>query len=216
MKHKNVIIPQYDVPDGLTPLEVQVIVNEKISNKSISAELIYLANKGYIKIDQEYPVLELHKDFLNSKKDYKFTFLKYPDDSLPIFDKEILSMIFGPKSEIPNIVYFSDLNFRFQNSIYKIKKQVEDTLIQNNYYKSFLNLMFVRTEKGVYMNEYLLGLKEYLQIAEKDRIKFHNSPNKRPEVFEKLLPFAIVLGVENLWAKEFEDVYNTPPSRYTG
>lgn len=72
-------------------------------------------------------------------------------------------------------------------------------------------LMPAKTKKGVAMEEYLLGLKEYLQIAEKDRLAFHNAPEKKPETFETLLPYAIVFEVEELWAKEFEDVYKSEP-----
>jgi uncharacterized membrane protein len=61
-----------------------------------------------------------------------------------------------------------------------------------------------------------LGLKWYLQIAEKDRLAFHNAPEKKPEIFEALLPYAMVLGVDRAWAKEFEDIYTTPPSWYEG
>ncbi|MEO5646590.1 MAG: DUF2207 domain-containing protein [Candidatus Paceibacterota bacterium] len=71
-----------------------------------------------------------------------------------------------------------------------------------------------RTVKGVEIKEYILGLKEYLQIAEKDRINFHNAPDKKPELFEALLPYAMVLGVEKAWAKEFEGIYTTPPNWY--
>jgi len=69
--------------------------------------------------------------------------------------------------------------------------------------------------KGVETKEYLLGLKEYLQIAEKDRLLFQNAPDKKPETFEKLLPYAMVLGVANIWAKEFADIYTSPPNWYT-
>ena len=72
-------------------------------------------------------------------------------------------------------------------------------------------LMPAKTKSGVAMKEYLLGLREYLQIAEKDRLVFHNAPAKKPETFETLLPYAIIFGVEELWAKEFEDVYKSEP-----
>jgi uncharacterized membrane protein len=45
---------------------------------------------------------------------------------------------------------------------------------------------------------------------------FHNAPEKRPETFEAFLPYALVLGVENSWAKEFDGMYMTPPSWYEG
>lgn len=75
--------------------------------------------------------------------------------------------------------------------------------------------MPVKTKKGVDTKENILGLKEYLEVAEKDRIKFHNAPEKNPEHFEKLLPYAMVLGVEKEWAEKFKDIYNQPPSWYS-
>lgn len=78
----------------------------------------------------------------------------------------------------------------------------------------FGRAMSVRTKKGVLAKEHILGLKNYLTVAEKDRLEFHNAPEKNPEQFEKLLPFAIALGVENAWAKQFENVYNVSPGWY--
>jgi uncharacterized membrane protein YgcG len=80
----------------------------------------------------------------------------------------------------------------------------------------FHSLMPAKTIKGVAAKEYILGLKDYLQIAEKDRLNFHNAPEKRPEIFEKLLPYAMVLGVASAWSKEFADIYVNPPSWYEG
>lgn len=71
-----------------------------------------------------------------------------------------------------------------------------------------------KTSKGVRAYEHILGLKEYLQVAEKDRLKFHNSPQKNPKLFEKLLPYAMVLKVEKEWAEQFKDIYKQPPSWY--
>lgn len=75
-------------------------------------------------------------------------------------------------------------------------------------------LMPARTKKGAEMKEYILGLKDYMNVAEKDRLEFHNAPEKNPERFELLLPFAVALGVEKQWAKQFEGIYNTQPSWY--
>ena len=73
-----------------------------------------------------------------------------------------------------------------------------------------------KTIKGVNAYEQILGLKEYLSVAEKDRLNFHNAPAKKPEIFEKLLPYAMVLGVEKEWAKQFEEIYTSPPQWYEG
>lgn len=64
--------------------------------------------------------------------------------------------------------------------------------------------------------QHLDGLKLYLGVAEKDRLAFHNAPEKNPQLFEKLLPYAIALGVEEAWAEAFKDILSQPPDWYRG
>ena len=73
-----------------------------------------------------------------------------------------------------------------------------------------------RTYQGVLIQEHIKGFKDYLETAEKDRIVFHNAPERTPELFQKFLPFAMVLGVEKAWASQFKGIYLVPPSWYTG
>lgn len=80
----------------------------------------------------------------------------------------------------------------------------------------FGTIMPAKTIKGVHLREYVLGLKTYIEVAEKDRIQFHNAPAKSPEYFEKLLPYAMVLGVEKQWSTYFEGIYTQPPEWYQG
>ena len=68
----------------------------------------------------------------------------------------------------------------------------------------------IRTSKGNKLYYELLGLKMYINTAEKKRIEFHNNPKKYSGVFEKLLPYAIIFGLEKKWIKEFEDIYEQP------
>jgi hypothetical protein len=50
------------------------------------------------------------------------------------------------------------------------------------------------------------GFKRYLSVAEEDRLKLVNPPERTPELFERFLPYAIALGVENRWAMQFTSV----------
>lgn len=77
-------------------------------------------------------------------------------------------------------------------------------------------IMPALTAKGAEIKNHIAGLKLYLEVAEKDRINFHNPPDKSPALFEKLLPYAIILGVERKWAGQFAGVYNQPPEWYNG
>ena len=62
------------------------------------------------------------------------------------------------------------------------------------------------TESGYDKWAEVEGLKMYLQVAEKDRLEFHNAPEKNPKLFNELLPYAIALGVEDKWAKQFKSL----------
>lgn len=79
----------------------------------------------------------------------------------------------------------------------------------------FSFIMPVKTKKGAVLKDRILGFKDYLSVAEADRIKFHNPPQKTPERFEKFLPYAMVLGVEKEWAGQFEGIYRQNPGWYS-
>lgn len=73
-----------------------------------------------------------------------------------------------------------------------------------------------RSPKGNDMFYELEGLKLYINTAEEKRIEFHNDPKKYLGLFEKLLPYAMIFGLEKKWAKEFEDLYTEEPYWYQG
>jgi len=50
------------------------------------------------------------------------------------------------------------------------------------------------------------GFRQYLGVAEEDRLNALNPPDKTPELFERFLPYAIALDVENKWAMRFAGV----------
>ncbi len=73
-----------------------------------------------------------------------------------------------------------------------------------------------KSDKGNQIFASLMGLKMYIKTAEKQRIEFHNNPDKYKEVFEKLLPYAMIFGLEKKWAEQFKDIYSTSPQWYEG
>jgi len=62
------------------------------------------------------------------------------------------------------------------------------------------------TQKGADALHRLEGFKLYMQTAEKDRINMLNPPELTPQLFEKLFPYAIALGVEIEWGKQFAEI----------
>jgi uncharacterized membrane protein len=70
----------------------------------------------------------------------------------------------------------------------------------------FYQLLKAPTTRGRRVIDKLEGLKMYLSVAEKDRFNLLNTPEKTPELFEKLLPWALALGVEQQWSEQFSDI----------
>jgi uncharacterized membrane protein YgcG len=62
------------------------------------------------------------------------------------------------------------------------------------------------TRPGKQVMDKIEGFKRYLGVAEEDRLEFANPPEKTPELFERFLPYAIALNVENAWARKFAGV----------
>jgi uncharacterized membrane protein YgcG len=65
------------------------------------------------------------------------------------------------------------------------------------------------TKEGRAVLDHIAGFKQYLSITERerlDRMTPVHPPPDTPEIFEKYLPFAIALGVENRWADRFQSV----------
>jgi len=52
----------------------------------------------------------------------------------------------------------------------------------------------------------IMGFRQYLSIAEGPRLdRMTGAPAPTVELFERYLPYAIALGVENEWAEGFQD-----------
>jgi uncharacterized membrane protein YgcG len=62
------------------------------------------------------------------------------------------------------------------------------------------------TVAGRKIMDQIEGFRQYLGVAEEDRLNALNPPDKTPELFERFLPYAIALDVENRWAKRFAGV----------
>ena len=73
--------------------------------------------------------------------------------------------------------------------------------------------MPARTTKGAQTLAKVLGFREFLGRVEKDHIE---RLEKTPEFFEKYLPFAMALAVEDRWTQAFSNITMAPPQWYQG
>ena len=87
----------------------------------------------------------------------------------------------------------------------------------------FYHLMKAPTIYGRRIMDQIEGFKLYLSVAEKQGLDMRSPPEKTSQLFEKFLPYALALDVENQWSEQFAHVLaqagkgsDYSPSWYTG
>lgn len=77
----------------------------------------------------------------------------------------------------------------------------------------FFIFMDKRTKQSNELLAKIMGLKQFIETAEKDRLETMIQEN--PDYFYHVLSYAYVLGVTNVWAKRFKNIDVKPPNWYT-
>ena len=68
----------------------------------------------------------------------------------------------------------------------------------------FFHLMQAPTRAGRKIMDAIEGFRVFLNATEADRLKLLNPPERTPSLYQKFLPFAVALDVEQRWGKTFE------------
>lgn len=80
-------------------------------------------------------------------------------------------------------------------------------------------LVAARTKAGMDALSDAEGLALYMGTAEKERLELFNPPEETPQLFEKLMPYALALDTAKTWGNKFEKILkdaNYKPEWYTG
>ncbi len=75
----------------------------------------------------------------------------------------------------------------------------------------FARIMTAKSLKGVRTKVEILGFQEFINRVDADRLQ-----RMPPDTFEKFLPYAMALGIENRWAKAFQGITQNQPTWYVG
>jgi uncharacterized membrane protein len=269
-KGKGTIVPEYTPPEGVSPLEAGTITDFKVDNRDITATIIDLARRGYLKIIETKQAKRLQRDTVS----YQLVLQKADFAALNPYERTLLGDLFRGQT-VGETMSVNKSKGKLYQTAERLRKTADDALTQQGYFRQnpkryavkagsvfviatilvyflgdiaskdslwpvlfgvilgvvilylFIRQMPARTAQGVATREHLLGLKLYMETAEKDRLEKLEGPNaayarnanepvRTVELFEKLLPYAIVLGVEKQWAGKFKDIYTTPPEWYSG
>lgn len=68
-------------------------------------------------------------------------------------------------------------------------------------------LLKAPTVAGRKVMDAIEGFRLYLDVAEGDELKLAGAPRRTPSLFERYLPYALALGVEQRWAERFAAVF---------
>src|SRR5271165_1569384 len=252
------VAPMYEPPKGMTPAEVGTLIDDEVHARDITATLVDLAVKGYIKIEETDS-----KVLMFTHRDYTFHSLKDPStwrsDSLQSHERVMLNHLFAGGA---TQVRMSELRNHFYVAIPTMKETVLSELRNKGMYSVdpdsahayvglgvlltaapfailqlfhladvfgspglliasgivaviivilFARVMTAKSLKGVRTKVEILGLQEFITRVDSDRLQ-----RMPPDTFEKILPYAMALGIENRWAKSFEGVVQNPPNWYVG
>jgi uncharacterized membrane protein YgcG len=244
---KITVIPHYEVPDDLDPLIGGYVYKEKQEYKQVSSAIIWLATKGYLSIEKEKRKTYIVKgsketDSLDSHMSDLYTSLFSKADKVNIksmpssFTTKVQSIFKSARdngSEYINkkrlttkslLITFgimgAGLGFFFLTPFLAMFAAVGTGVgvgISGIVIAIVGSKIDIRSSEGNELYYELEGLKMYIDPAEKHRIEFHNDPEKFRGVFETLLPYAMLFGLEKKWAEEFKDLYKeTHPDWYRG
>lgn len=258
---KGVIIPEYKPPKGITPGEFGLLADYRVDSRDITATLIDLAVRGFVKIHEEKKKII----FISNRK-YKLELMKADFSKLKSHEQKLLNALFVTKAK-NEIIEVDKINkVSMSKAVEDIRDSLQKDLTEKYGYfekdaKKLGTIMIVtgsilffgsffllaypgitlggillgitlilfgkimprRSHAGVEIYEKIQGLKMYMNTAEKDRLKMMQSvdrpyaePSKTVDLYEKLLPFAIAVGVEKSWTKQFEGVLSQTPDWYSG
>lgn len=124
--NRDTIMPIYTPPDGLTPSEVGTLIDEHADMRDISATIIDMAVRGYLKI-----VEISKKKLIFEAKDYEFIKLKeFKSTELKDHETKTMEALFGTAKSVK----LSTLKYKFYKDIPGIKDAIYKTLIKDGYF----------------------------------------------------------------------------------
>lgn len=238
------VIPviSFEPPEGYNPLDVAFVEKEAVSNTDMAALLIYLANKGYLRIEQNkgkdsFSMTKI-KDYdgdnniealymkglfrrgntASTKSLAKESFYEDVDKCITKENKKMKEKKFFFPTAVPKILYFIGICVVAVVFFNAFAPKTWFTYVACGIAVIILALfMFFgskRTKAGNQVYGQILGFKEFIKKAELDRLKMLVEEN--PSYYYDIMPYAYVLGLSDQWIENFETMHMPEPDWYSG
>jgi uncharacterized membrane protein YgcG len=228
---KGVIFPHYEPPEGYSPAAVRYVNEMGYDNKTFTAAVINLAVKGHLTItsdDDDYTLQRLSCSQPLAPGESAILNKLFLGGTVLELKKSNHSQISVARSAHKQALRRDYLNKYFKtNGMLMLPSLVVSALLLLVIVSTgafvpwvlgffagvvvlhiaFAYLLKAPSGRGRRLMDKLEGFKVYLEVAEKDDLALRHPPDLTPELFEKYLPFAIALGVEQKWAEQFSQVF---------
>ncbi|MEA2931305.1 MAG: hypothetical protein QOI56_90, partial [Actinomycetota bacterium] len=228
-------------PDDLRPGQVGTLVDETANTLDVTATIVDLAVRGWLRID------EIPKEGLFGKKDWELFELKQDTTGLKPYESMLLGAIFRGRSQVK----LSALKNTFATDLKKVEDALYDDAVAQGWFArrpdrtrtlwTVLGVLAIvasvvvavvaavfthaglvpiplvigsvilligakrmprRTSKGTGTLRRVQGFRRFIEESEKERARFA----ERKNLFSEYLPYAIVFGATEKWARAFADI----------
>lgn len=230
------LVVEFEPPQNLKPAQLGLLLDESADTKDVSATIVDLAVRGHLTISEVpnerdwlltwkagdvSPLLPYEKTIFDGlftgRQQVKISELKGTfHDTLSTAENEVVSDAMARRFFTHNPTYtrlawgfLAVLGIIFGGAMtYGLGLFFGWGLVGAAVLLVFVALLAVskrmtqRTATGRDVMQHALGFRLYMTTAEKYRQQFA----EKAQIFTQLLPYAIVFGCVNLWAKAFEGI----------
>jgi uncharacterized membrane protein len=121
---RDTVTVEFTPPDAMRPAELGVLVDERADTLDVTATIIDLAGRGFLKIK------EIEKSWVFGKRDYELTEIQKDVSSLKNYEKTLLSHLFASGQT----VRLSDLKMTFYDELKQVKDKLYDNVVKSGYF----------------------------------------------------------------------------------
>ena len=228
---RGVIFPHYEPPRSYSPASARFIMRMGYDNRAFTAAVISLAVKGYVQIDEhegDYSLARRQSDLPLAAGEKALLDALFAEGSPVKLEQDNHALLAGAKKAHRRSlrrdyrkIYFVTNSLLLLPSLGAMAVLALAIALLDAFsplivalfvlmalaHVGFYWLLRAPTERGRRLMDKLEGFRRYLEVAEKDELNLRNPPEKTPELFERYLPFALALGVEQQWAEKFAALF---------
>ncbi len=228
------VVARYEPPKGFSPASLRYIDRMGYDNGALTAAIVNLAVKGYLRIegeDNEYSLRRVdspaerpalaagEKELLEALFDDGGTVV-LNNDNHAILGKARSRHRASLRRDYANRYFVTNGAMNLPAVLIVIAAAIVAANVGSGMTAAVTGLLIAMVAVTVFFAVVMrrptivgrkvlddaAGFREYLQVAERDAMNLRNPPALTPALFERHLPYALALGVDQQWAERFAAV----------